>query len=112
MFIICAMNIYFKNNTKTLPLVSFFLLGLIVALSFYHSGVEIGFLNNVISCTPSDSITAKSIEELDRLIRNTENKDCAFPKFFIFNLSLSNLSFMLSTILLLIGLKVYKKNYI
>tara|TARA_A100001015_G_scaffold255621_1_gene297184 strand:+ start:804 stop:1301 length:498 start_codon:yes stop_codon:yes gene_type:complete len=110
LFFICAINIYFKNSTKTLPLVSFFLLGLIVALSFYHSGIEIGFFNNVISCTPSDSITATSIEELDKLIRNTENKDCAFPQFFIFNLSLSNLSFILSTILLLLCLKIYKKN--
>ena len=32
---------------------------------------------------------ANSIEELDFLIRNTENMDCSFPKFKVFNLSLS-----------------------
>jgi hypothetical protein len=36
--------------------------------------------------------------------------DCAFPKFRIFNLSLSNLSFLLSTSLLLLCLKKYSRN--
>ena len=43
-------------------------------------------------------------------IRNTQNIDCAFPKFLILNLSLSNLSFIFSSVLFLLSLKTYKKN--
>ena len=44
------------------------------------------------------------------MILNTKNMDCAFPKFKIFNLSLSNLSFLFSTSLLLFCLKKYNRN--
>ena len=83
---------------------------IIITLSFYHSGIEFGFFNNIISCISEDNETANSIEELDSLIRNKKNMDCAFPKFKIFNLSLSNLSFLLSTSLLLLCLKKYNRN--
>jgi hypothetical protein len=82
----------------------------IIILSFYHSGIEFGFFNNIISCISENNETANSIEELDFLIRNTKNVDCAFPKFKVFNLSLSNLSFLFSTSLLLLCLKKYNRN--
>ena len=105
----CILNIK-KNNNKNIKIIIIITLCAIVSLSFYHSGIEFGFFNNIISCISDNDKVANSIEELDFLIRNTKNMDCAFPKFKIFNLSLSNLSFIFSSSLLLLSLKIYSKN--
>ena len=98
------------RNKKYIEIIILLNLGLIILLNFYHSGIEFGFFQNIISCISNSDIKVNSIEELDKLIRNTNNNDCAFPKFFIFGLSLSNLSFILSSLLFLLCLKYYKKN--
>ncbi len=106
----CILNI--KKSSKDKYFKKFIIVTLcaIISLSFYHSGIEFGFFNNIISCISQNNETANSVEELDFLIRNTKNMDCAFPKFKIFNLSLSNLSFLFSTSLLLLCLKKYNRN--
>ena len=106
----CILNIKQSSKSKYIEIIITFTLCAIITLSFYHSGIEFGFFNNIISCTSENNETVNSIEELDFLIRNTKNMDCAFPKFKIFNLSLSNLSFLFSTSLLLFCLKKYNKN--
>ena len=57
----------------------------------------------------SSGLEATSIEELSNILLNTENNDCAFPKFSFYGITLSNLSFMASLILLLFNLQVTKK---
>ena len=106
----CMLNIKQSNKGKYIEIIIIIILCTIITLSFYHSGIEFGFFNNIISCISEGNETANSIEELDSLIRNKKNMDCAFPKFKIFNLSLSNLSFLLSTSLLLLCLKKYNRN--
>ena len=106
----CILNIKQSSKSRYIEIIITITLCSITTLSFYHSGIEFGFFNNIISCTSENNETANSIEELDFLIRNTENMDCAFPKFKIFNLSLSNLSFLFSTSLLLFCLKKYNRN--
>ena len=106
----CILNIKQSSKSKYIETIIAITLCAIISLSFYHSGIEFGFFNNIISCTSVNNETANSIEELDFLIRNAKNMDCAFPKFKIFNLSLSNLSFLLSTSLLLLCLKKYNRN--
>ena len=106
----CILNIKKSNKSKYFEIIITITLCAIITLSFYHSGIEFGFFNNIISCISQNNETANSIEELDFLIRNTKNMDCAFPKFKIFNLSLSNLSFLFSTSLLLLCLKKYNRN--
>ena len=106
----CILNIIQSSKSKYFEIIIISTLCAIVTLSFYHSGIEFGLFNNIISCISEDNETANSIEELDFLIRNTKNMDCAFPKFKIFNLSLSNLSFLFSTSLLLFCLKKYNRN--
>ena len=106
----CILNIKQSSKGKYFEITIIITLCTIITLSFYHSGIEFGFFNNIISCTSENNETVNSIEELDFLIRNTKNMDCAFPKFKIFNLSLSNLSFLCSTSLLLFCLKKYNKN--
>ena len=106
----CILNIKQSSKSKYFEIIITITLCAIIALSFYHSGIEFGFFNNIISCISQNNETANSIEELDFLIRNTKNMDCAFPKFKIFNLSLSNLSFVFSCGLFFLCLKVYNKN--
>ncbi len=106
----CVLNIKQSSKSKYIEIIITIILCAIITLSFYHSGIEFGFFNNIISCTSENNETANSIEELDFLIRNTKNMDCAFPKFKIFNLSLSNLSFLFSASLLLFCLKKYNRN--
>lgn len=106
----CIINLKQSSKSRYIETIIIITLCAIITLSFYHSGIEFGFFNNIISCTPENNETVNSIEELDFLIRNTKNMDCAFPKFKIFNLSLSNLSFLFSTSLLLFCLKKYNRN--
>ena len=106
----CIINLKQSSKSRYIEIIITITLCAIITLSFYHSGIEFGFFNNIISCTSENKETANSIEELDFLIRNTKNMDCAFPKFKILNLSLSNLSFLFSTTLLLLCLKKYNRN--
>ncbi len=106
----CIFNLKHSSKSKYLEIIITITLCAIITLSFYHSGIEFGLFNNIISCVSENNETANSIEELDFLIRNTKNMDCAFPKFKIFNLSLSNLSFLFSTSLLLLCLKKYNRS--
>ena len=106
----CIINLKQSSKSRYIETIIIITLCAIITLSFYHSGIEFGFFNNIISCTSENNKTVNSIEELDFLIRNTKNMDCAFPKFKIFNLSLSNLSFLFSTSLLLFCLIKYNRN--
>ncbi len=106
----CIINLKQSSKSRYIEIIITITLCAITTLSFYHSGIEFGFFNNIISCISENNETANSIEELDFLIRNTKNMDCAFPKFKIFNLSLSNLSFLFSVSLLLLCLKKYNRN--
>ena len=106
----CIINLKQSSKSRYIEMIITITLCAIITLSFYHSGIEFGFFNNIISCTSENNETANSIEELDFLIRNVKNMDCAFPKFKVFNLSLSNLSFLFSTSLLLFCLKKYNRN--
>ena len=106
----CIINLKQSSKSRYIEIIITITLCAIITLSFYHSGIEFGFFNNIISCTSENNETVNSIEELDFLIRNTKNMDCAFPKFKIFNLSLSNLSFLFGTSLLLFCLKKYNRN--
>ncbi len=106
----CIINLKQSSKSRYIEIIITITLCAIITLSFYHSGIEFGFFNNIISCTSENNEKVNSIEELDFLIRNTKNMDCAFPKFKIFNLSLSNLSFLFGTSLLLFCLKKYNRN--
>ena len=111
-FLLLACILKLKESSKSKYIEIFIIINLcaVISLSFYHSGIEFGFFNNIISCISENNENVNSIEELDFLIRNTKNMDCAFPKFKIFNLSLSNMSFLFSTSLLILCLKQYNKN--
>ena len=110
LLLLCTLNIFLNYNKTHIEIMILFTLGIILSLSFYHSGIELNLFKNLISCSSDSKDTVNSIEELDYIIRNTQNINCAFPKFRILNLTLSNLGFIFSSILFLLSLKVYKKS--
>ena len=110
LLLLCTSNILLNKNKKFIEIIILFTLAIIISLSFYHSGIELNLFKNIISCSSDSSDVVNSIEELDYIIKNTKNINCAFPKFRILNLSLSNLSFISSSVLFLLSLKAYKKS--
>ena len=110
LLLLCFLNILLNNNKKFIEIIILFTLAIIMSLSFYHSGIELNLFKNIISCSSDSSNIINSIEELDYIIKNTQNINCAFPKFRILSLSLSNLSLIFSSVLFLLSLKAYKKS--
>ena len=99
-----------RNNYYLLKLfLTLSVLVLIFILGFYHSLVELGYVNNIISCSQNNGIKAETIQDLDNLIRTTDNNDCAFVSFRILGLTLTNLSLLLSLILIILNLITIKK---
>ena len=98
-----------KKN-KLIKYVILFVILFISLLSFYHSGIELNIFNNIIACSQNSGLNVTTIEELDAIIKSSKNNDCAFPKFFLFGLTLSNLSFIFSFILFILSLIFYRKN--
>ena len=110
LLLFCALNVLLNNKKKYIEIIILFILAIIISLSFYHSGIELNLFQNIISCSSDNNDIVHSIEELDYIIKNTQNINCAFPKFRILNLSLSNLSLIFSSVLFLLSLKAYKKS--
>ena len=110
LLLLCSLNILLNNNKKFIEIIILFTLAIIISLSFYHSGIELNLFKNIISCSSDSSDIVNSIEELEYIIKNTQNINCAFPKFRILSLSLSNLSLIFSSVLFLLSLKAYKKS--
>ena len=96
-------------NKKIISIISSIILFLLSLTALYHSLIEYGLIKNLLSCSTSSGLEATSIEELSNILLNTENNDCSFPKFSFYGITLSNLSFMASLILLLFNLQVTKK---
>ena len=111
LLLVCFFNLKKPFKYKNLNIIIILLILFSIAvLSFYHSGVEMNLFGNIFSCATNNNIEASTIEELDQIIRNTKNNDCAFAKFYIFHLTLANLSFLLSIFLFGFSLKFYKRN--
>ena len=109
-FILSLLGIFHTTNKKIISLFFFITLFLLFLISLYHSAIEAGLIENIFSCTISTGFEASSIEELSNIIVNTENNDCAFPKFSFYGLTLTNLSLAGSLIMLLINLQVMKNS--
>lgn len=111
LLIFCILSLFksFKNN-RLIKYIILLVTLFICVLSLYQSGIELGIITNIITCSQISGLDAVTIEELDSLIRTSKNNDCSFPKFFLFGLTLSNLSFIFSFILFILSLIFYRKN--
>ena len=68
-------------SKKIISIISSVILFLLTSTALYHSLIEYGVIKNILSCSTSSGLEATSIEELSNILLNTENNDCAFPKF-------------------------------
>ena len=107
--IISFLALFLGSYKKLVTILTIIVLSLLSLIGIYHSGVEVGILDNFLSCTTSSGLEAKSIEELSKIIMNTDNSDCAFPKYSFFGLTLANLGVLSSFFLLFINLLLLKK---
>ena len=107
--ICCLLAILIKINKKIMSIFSLVSLFLLSIIALYHSGIEYGLIKNIFECTTTSGLEATSIEELSNIIMNTKNNDCSFPQFNFFGITLTNLSFIASSILLILNLQVIKK---
>ncbi|MDC3023873.1 disulfide bond formation protein B [Alphaproteobacteria bacterium] len=107
--ICCFLAILIKINKKIMCIFSLVSLFLLSIIALYHSGIEHGLIKNIFECATASGLEATSIEELSNIIMNTKNNDCSFPQFNFFGITLTNLSFIASSILLILNLQVIKK---
>ena len=57
----CILNIKQSSKDKYFKKIIIVTLCAIISLSFYHSGIEFGFFNNIISCISENNEIANSI---------------------------------------------------
>ena len=107
--ILCYVAIFQTLFKKLIILFSILFLTILSLIGLYHSGVEAGIIENFFSCTPSSGLEATSIEELNKIIMNTKNNDCAFHKFTLYGLTLANFGTLASFFLLSLNLLLIKK---
>ena len=105
----CLLATLTKINKKIISLVSFASLFSLSILALYHSGIEHQLIGNIFECSTATGLEATTVEELSDIIINTNNNDCSFPQFNFFGITLSNLSFIASSMLLIFNLLVIKK---
>lgn len=68
-------------------------------LSIYHVGVERGIIEQPISCATSNSTKELSIDEVKKLIYSTNETSCKEVSFKIFGLSMAEMNFILSALM-------------
>ena len=107
--IISVFSILNHSLKRFSSLISLLALTSLSILSAYHSLVEMGTIDNLISCSVPSGLETNNIQELEQIIINTENNDCAFTKFKLLGFSLSNLGFITSLCLTITNLLLIKK---
>ena len=107
--LICFLAIFRRSYKRLILLISLCYLFVLSFIGIYHSFVELGIMENVFTCSLSTGMDAKSIDELSEIILNTDNNDCAFPKFTFYGLTLANLGAICSIFLLILNLLLLRK---
>ena len=97
---------FFNGNKKTLLVI----LGLTFVASFllsgYHVGIEKGIIEPIFSCT-GDNINALEKEEILKSLNNIQ-PDCRDVDFSIFGVSLATLNFIISFVLTIVIVYIFK----
>ena len=97
---------FFNGNKKTLLVI----LGLTFVASFllsgYHVGIEKGIIEPIFSCT-GDNINALEKEEILKSLNNIQ-PDCRDVDFSLFGISLATLNFIISFVLTIVIVYIFK----
>ena len=97
---------FFKGNKKTLLVILGLTFIASVLLSGYHVGIEKGIIEPIFSCT-GDNINALEKEEILKSLNNIQ-PDCKDVDFSIFGVSLATLNFIISFVLTIVIVYIFK----
>ena len=97
---------FFNGNKKTLLVILGLTFMASVLLSGYHVGIEKGIIEPIFSCT-GDNINALEKEEILKSLNNIQ-PDCKDVDFSIFGVSLATLNFIISFVLTIVIVYIFK----
>ena len=107
--ILIISNYFFVKNEKFLILLLILLFAFSLIISFYHLGIEHGFFSESVACGLKNSAEIISKEELLRQLQE-KTINCKDVTFRIFGFSLTTFNVIISLILFIILVKIFK-NY-
>ena len=97
---------FFNGNKKKLLLILGLTFMASVLLSGYHVGIEKGIIEPIFSCT-GDNINALEKEEILKSLNNIQ-PDCRDVDFSLFGISLATLNFIISFVLTIVIVYIFK----
>ena len=97
---------FFNSNKKTLLVILGLTFIASVLLSGYHVGIEKGIIEPIFSCT-GDNINALEKEEILKSLNNIQ-PDCRDVDFSLFGISLATLNFIISFVLTIVIVYIFK----
>ena len=97
---------FFNGNKKTLLVILGLTFMASVLLSGYHVGIEKGIIEPIFSCT-GDNINALEKEEILKSLNNIQ-PDCRDVDFSLFGISLATLNFIISFVLTIVIVYIFK----
>ena len=97
---------FFNDNKKTLLVILVLTFVASVLLSGYHVGIEKGIFEPIFSCT-GDNINALEKEEILKSLNNIQ-PDCRDVDFSLFGISLATLNFIISFVLTIVIVYIFK----
>ena len=103
------LNYLFKNNEKFIVLLLILVFGFSLIISLYHFGIETGIIEESKACGLKDNVNLFEKEEILQQLRE-KTISCKDVTFRIFGLSLTTINILLSLIIAVILIKIFK-NY-
>ena len=97
---------FFNSNKKTLLVILGLTFMASVLLSGYHVSIEKGIIEPIFSCT-GDNINALEKEEILKSLNNIQ-PDCRDVDFSLFGISLATLNFIISFVLTIVIVYIFK----
>ena len=97
-----------KKNDRFFIILLILIFVFSLAISFYHFGIEEGFFEESTLCSVKNANFSISKEEILKQL-NEKNISCKDVTFRIFGLSLTSINIIISLLLTIILIKVYKK---
>ena len=107
--ILIILNYIFKKNGQFIIILLTMLFSFSLIISFYHFGIEQGFIEESAVCGVNNTSNVISKEELLKQLQE-KNVSCKDVTFRIFGFSLTTFNIIISLILLVLLTKIFK-NY-
>ena len=107
--ILITINFKFKRNEKFIILLLILIFIFSLLISVYHFGIEKGFFEESAVCNLNNATDIISKEELLKIL-NEKTISCKDVTFRVFGLSLTSVNIIVSLMIIIILIKVYKNN--